>query len=176
MNERRCPHCQKLFYPSRCQQEQIVCSDPGCQRERRSNYRRNKIAADPNYREACRQSARQWRKQHPDYWKQYRQIHPAAVERKRLRQKSRDRKQHLKHLANNISASDLRPCPATAASYWRSMTVSIARLCRVIRNARTYASMPSTNITITPMLLSTSLLVPKLFIREAAGALMTDTP
>lgn len=113
MNERRCPHCQKLFYPSRCQQEQIVCSDPGCQRERRSNYRRSKLATDLNYREACRQSARQWRKEHPDYWKQYRQNHPAAVKRNRLQQKSRDRKQHLKHLANNISALDLRLCPAT---------------------------------------------------------------
>jgi hypothetical protein len=113
MNERRCPHCHKLFYPSRSHREQIVCSDPGCQQERRSNYRRKKITADPNYREACRQSARQWRKQHPDYWKQYRQAHPAAVERNRLQQKSRECKQHLKHLANNISASDLRPCPAT---------------------------------------------------------------
>jgi len=56
MNERRCPHCHKLFYPSRSHREQTVCSDPGCQQERRSNYRRKKITADPNYREACRQA------------------------------------------------------------------------------------------------------------------------
>jgi hypothetical protein len=113
MIERRCPHCHKLYCPSLCQPAQTVCCDPDCQQQRRSNYRRNKIATDANYREACRQSARQWRKQHPDYWKQYRQDHPAAVERNRQQQKARDCKRHLKHLANNIAASDLKSCPAT---------------------------------------------------------------
>src|SRR6185437_11116806 len=88
-----------------------------------STDRRKKITADPNYREACRQSARQWRKQHPNYWKQYRQTHPAAVERNRLQQKSRECKQHLKHLANNISAPtqvwalEAVPPPRSAAGY-----------------------------------------------------------
>src|SRR5271154_1831893 len=112
MIERRCPHCLKTFHPSKYQPAQTVCGDPGCQRQRRSTYRQTKLANDPNYREACRQSARQWRKQHPDYWLQYRQAHPSSAERNRQQQTSRDRKQHLQKLANNISASDLKPCPA----------------------------------------------------------------
>jgi len=113
MIERRCPYCLQTFSPSIYQPTQTVCSDPGCQRQRRSDYRRTKLADDPSYRESCRQSARQWRKQHPDYWKQYRQAHPSSVERNRQQQSTRDRKQHLKNLANNIAASDLKPCPAT---------------------------------------------------------------
>ena len=113
MIERRCPYCHQTFIASKCQPTQIVCCQAGCQRQRRSSYRRKKIAADPNYAEACRQSARQWRKEHPDYWKQYRHAHPSCVERNRQQQKSRDRKQHLKNLANNIPASDLKLCPAT---------------------------------------------------------------
>lgn len=112
MIERCCPYCRKTFPPSKCQPQQVVCSAAECQRQRSTSYRRQKLATDPNYREACRQSARQWRKQHPDYWKQYRQAHPASGARNRELQKSRDRKQHLQKLANNISASSLRPCPA----------------------------------------------------------------
>src|SRR5579864_4929696 len=113
MIERRCPYCHKSFIASKCQPSQTVCGQADCQRRRRSSYRRNKIAADQKYREACRQSARQWRKEHPDYWRQYRQAHPASVERNRQQQKSRDRKQRLTRLANNIPASDLKLCPAT---------------------------------------------------------------
>jgi hypothetical protein len=113
MIDRRCPYCHQTFTASKCQSAQIVCCQSGCQRQRRSGYRRKKIAADPKYAEACRQSARQWRKEHPDYWKQYRQAHPVSIERNRQQQKSRDRKQHLKNLANNIPASDLKLCPAT---------------------------------------------------------------
>jgi hypothetical protein len=113
MIERRCPHCDRLFYPLSCQQAQMVCCDPACQRQRGAQYRRKKLASDPHYGEACRESARQWRKQHPDYWKRYRENHPAAVERNRVQQKARDRKRHLTHLANNIPASELKPCPAT---------------------------------------------------------------
>jgi hypothetical protein len=113
MIEKRCPYCHKSFIASRCQPSQTVCGQVECQRRRRSNYRRKKVASDPKYREACRQSARQWRKEHPDYWKQYRHAHPESIERNRQQQKSRDCKQRLKTLANNIPASSLKLCPAT---------------------------------------------------------------
>lgn len=113
MSEQRCPYCGRAFSPSKCQPKQAVCSAPECQRRRCADYRHRKVTTDPNYREACRESAREWRKQHPDYWKQYRTAHPACVERNRDLQKCRDRKQRFKSLANNTPASSLRPCPAT---------------------------------------------------------------
>ena len=113
MPPRSCRYCQQSFQPSKCHPDQLVCSDSECQRQRRADYRRGKLTNDPAYAERCRESAREWRKQHPDYWTEYRQAHPVSVERNREQQSARDRKQHLKILANNTLASKLRPCPAT---------------------------------------------------------------
>src|SRR5580700_9293871 len=115
MGERRCRYCQKSFQPSKFQPRQAVCGEPVCQRKRRTEYHRQKIVADPEYREVCRDSLRKWRTHHPDYWKRYRTEHPQAVERNRQRQKLRDRRQHLRDLANNTSALDLKH---SAAGVW----------------------------------------------------------
>jgi hypothetical protein len=101
------------FQPSKYQPEQAVCSSPDCQRQRRADYHRNKVATDPEYAESCRESARKWRKLKPGYWKQYRDAHPDSAGRNRQQQTSRDRRQKLLRLANNTSASELSPCPAT---------------------------------------------------------------
>lgn len=112
MPPRTCPYCQHCFQPAECHPGQLVCSGPECQRQRRTHYRRAKFARDPAYAEKCRESARQWRKQHPDYWTQYRQAHPHSVTHNREQQTGRDCKRRLTNLANNTLASDLTPCPA----------------------------------------------------------------
>jgi hypothetical protein len=112
MVERRCRYCQQVFHCSKYQPKQAVCSRPECQRQRRAEYHRAKLASDSEYAESCLESARKWRQDHPDYWKQYRQSHPASTERNREQQRARDRKQRLINLANNASASDLKHCPA----------------------------------------------------------------
>jgi hypothetical protein len=115
MGERRCLYCQQIFQPSKFQRRQAVCSEADCQRRRRADYRRRKLAADPEYREVCRDSPRKWRSRNPDYWKQYRRKNPAAAERNRSQQQLRDRKRRLRNLANNISALDLKH---SAAEVW----------------------------------------------------------
>jgi hypothetical protein len=115
MGERRCRYCQQGFQPSKFQPRQTVCGEAGCQRKRRTDYHRDKIAADPEYREGCRDSPRKWRARHPGYWKQYREKRPEAVEHNRQQQKLRDRKRRLCHLANNTSALDLKH---SAAQVW----------------------------------------------------------
>jgi len=108
MGQRRCRYCQKLFQPSKFQPRQTVCAETDCQRRRRTDYHKEKIASDPEYREGCRDSPRKWRARNPDYWKQYRLKHPAGVEHNRRQQKLRDRKRKLCNLANNTSALDLK--------------------------------------------------------------------
>jgi hypothetical protein len=108
MNEKRCRYCQKSFQPSKFQRGQQVCSAPECQRQRRADYHRQKIATDSEYRQVCRDSPRKWRARNPVYWKQYRKSHPTAAERNRQQQKVRDRKRRLRHLANNTSARDIK--------------------------------------------------------------------
>lgn len=113
MVERRCRYCQQVFQPSRFQPSQSVCGSQSCQKQRRTDCHRDRIESDPEYAESCLESARKWRARHPGYWKQYRDSHPAGTVRNREQQRARDRKQRLIQLANNNSASELKPCPAT---------------------------------------------------------------
>lgn len=115
MVQRRCRYCEQDFQPSKYQPTQLVCSQPHCQRRRRADYHSQKIAADPEYRQVCRDSPQKWRSRNPDYWRRYREKHPDAVERNRQRQRVRDRKRRLGDLANNNSAFDLK---RSAAEIW----------------------------------------------------------
>ena len=80
MGERVCRYCQRSFQPSKFQPAQTACSDPDCQRRRRNDYHRRKVATDPVYRQVCQESAQQWRAEHPDYWAQLREHNPAPPE------------------------------------------------------------------------------------------------
>jgi hypothetical protein len=115
MVQRRCRFCDRLFQPSKFQPRQAVCSDLECQRRRRSESRRQKIAADPEYRQVCRDSSRKWRARNPDYWRQRRERNPASAARNRQQQRLRDHKRRLRRLANNHSAFDLK---GSAAQVW----------------------------------------------------------
>jgi len=115
MGERRCRYCEKTFQRSRYQPLQAVCSEGGCQKRRRSEYRQQKLKADEEYRQVCQDSSRKWRSRNPDYWKRYREAHPSSVTQNREKQKARDQKQRLLNLANNTSALDLKH---SAAEVW----------------------------------------------------------
>jgi len=58
---------------------QPVCGGAECQRKRRTEYHRSKIASDPEYRDGGRDSPRKWRSRNPDYWKRYRQQQTSAI-------------------------------------------------------------------------------------------------
>jgi hypothetical protein len=115
MRPRPCRYCQQLFQPSPYHPDQRVCGQSDCQRQRRRDYHRQKIDADPLYRQVCLESPRKWRQQHPGYWKEYRRTHPQAVERNRQRQRRRDQRRRLLNLANNNLALDLK---RSAAEVW----------------------------------------------------------
>lgn len=115
MGEPRCRYCQKSFRRSKFQPRQTVCSEVDCQRQRRTEYHKEKIASDPEYRQVCQDSSRKWRAANPGYWKQYREEHPASTHQNREQQKARDGKQRLCQLANNTSALDLKH---SAAQVW----------------------------------------------------------
>jgi hypothetical protein len=70
-----CPFCKESFTRSRFHPDQIVCSGPDCQRQRRAAYHRQKLQADPSYRDQCRDSQQQWREQQPEYMRTYRAEH-----------------------------------------------------------------------------------------------------
>jgi hypothetical protein len=115
MSDRRCRYCQQVFQPARCHPQQVVCSQPPCQRQRRRDYQRQKIASDPVYRQVSLDSSQKWRRAHPGYWKKYRQYHSEQAARNRQRQQRRDQKRRLVNLANNNLALDLK---CSAAEVW----------------------------------------------------------
>ena len=115
MDERRCRYCGKSFQPSKFQPGQLVCSAAACQRQRKKEYRKQKLESDAEYRQVCRDSARKWRSAHADYWRHYRQKKPESEDRNRERQHVRDQAERLRNLANNTSALDLK---RSAANIW----------------------------------------------------------
>ncbi len=73
IQSRRCPYCQSSFLPSAYCAQQSVCSRPECQRRRRSDYHRKKLATDTEYFQVVRDSQKQWWDEHPGYQKQHSQ-------------------------------------------------------------------------------------------------------
>jgi hypothetical protein len=65
--------------------------------------------------QVCLDSPQKWRSRNRDYWRRYREQHPAALERNRQQQHVRDQKRRLRDLANNNSVFDLKH---SAAGVW----------------------------------------------------------
>jgi hypothetical protein len=113
MNEKTCAYCKQKFRPSRFHPEQTVCVSSDCQRRRRSDYHRRKLASDPTYLEQCRHSQEKWRDENPDYMKKY-----LAKRRTPQRSSSYDsgvvkELQRLLDLARNNRIYDLKSSDAT---------------------------------------------------------------
>jgi hypothetical protein len=109
---RCCRFCQQVFEPSKFHSQQSVCGRAECQRQRRTEYHRRRIAADTEYAEGVRDSQRKWRESHPDYQKAYRQSHPTVVQRNRQLQQGRDAQRRVQFLVKNNLALDLKRCTA----------------------------------------------------------------
>jgi hypothetical protein len=105
---RCCRYCQQIFQPSIYRPQQSVCSEPECQRRRRSEDHRERIRKDSAYAGDVRASQKKWRQANPDYWKRYRDEHPDAAARNRQQQRRRDQKRRLLNLAKNNLALDLK--------------------------------------------------------------------
>ena len=112
---RRCPYCQSSFLPSVYRPQQSVCGRPECQRRRRSDYHRKKLATDPEYRQIVRDSQKQWWDEHPDDQRQRRQQNPKRVESNRQEQRRRDQRRRVEHLVRNSLALDLKQ---SASEVW----------------------------------------------------------
>jgi hypothetical protein len=96
----RCAHCRRRFTPNPRVKTQRFCGAKSCQQARKTQWQRQKMAADPDYQANQRDGQSAWRKRHRDYWRQYRQEHPAYRERNRLLQRRRDQKRRSNALAN----------------------------------------------------------------------------
>ena len=69
--------------------DQSYCAEPPCQRERRKLWQRMRRAEDPDYRENQARAQDAWLARNPDYWREYRRLHPEYTEQNRERQRAR---------------------------------------------------------------------------------------
>ena len=106
-----CPFCREFFTPSRYRPDQVVCSRPKCQRQRRTAYHRQRLNDDPSYRAQCRDSQQQWREQHPNYMRDYRKAHIRESAKIPSREASAELTRLLQRIKNNV-AVDLTACAA----------------------------------------------------------------
>lgn len=72
MRRKICIYCKREFRPSRYHPTQRACAESGCQRRRRTDYHRRKLAEDAAYREQCRDSQKKWLARNPEYMRDYR--------------------------------------------------------------------------------------------------------
>jgi hypothetical protein len=99
MNENRCRHCHTIILPNPRIKNQRYCNRPECQRARKALWQKHKMHQDPDYQADHRDAQKDWLKRNPGYFRTYRVGHPSYVETNRLKQKSRDQKRRLTHLA-----------------------------------------------------------------------------
>lgn len=73
MKTRPCQCCGAEFEPCPQVPNQLFCSKPECQRDRRRRWQQQKLKTDPAYQENQSHAQRAWLDRHPDYWRSYRQ-------------------------------------------------------------------------------------------------------
>jgi len=96
MPEKICVYCKNAFRPNFYHPEQRACSAVKCQRQRRADYHRRKLATDSVYREQCRHSQKKWWDNNPNYLKRYRERQLLEAGRETERARLSD---HLRRLA-----------------------------------------------------------------------------
>jgi len=109
---RRCAACGRLFELRPQHPNQSYCSAPACQRERRKLWQRERLAIDPDYQANQARAQAEWIKRHPDYWREYRELHPEYTERNRERQR--------RHAKDELADGSAKLAAATTAQLLES--------------------------------------------------------
>jgi hypothetical protein len=69
---------------------QSYCSKPECQRERKRQWRKQKLLDDSEYKEGQQDAQRKWREHKRDYCRKYRESQSDFVKNNRERQRERN--------------------------------------------------------------------------------------
>lgn len=102
MDDIPCLHCTKFFTPRN--KDQNYCSKPTCQRARRAAWQKNKMATDPEYKAGQQLSNEKWKRNTPQYWREYRERNPKKAERNRNLQRIRNKRR--KNKSEQVASSE----------------------------------------------------------------------
>ena len=112
MECKQCIACGQSFQPRPQSPQQTYCPLPECQRERRRRWLRDKLQADPDYRDNQARAQRAWMDRNPGYWHAYRASHPKYVERNRALQQERNAKATVAPIAKMDASTPANPLPS----------------------------------------------------------------
>lgn len=90
MEKRWCSACGQPFEPRPQSPRQAYCANDACQRARKRLWQLAKRSTDDDYRENQVVAQALWRRNHPEYWRQYREAHPEYTASNRSRQQERN--------------------------------------------------------------------------------------
>lgn len=121
MKKNICIHCQKEFIPNPRVKNQRYCNNKVCQRVRKTKWQSKKMGGDPDYRDNQKRAQREWQKQHPGYYKAYRESHPEYTERNRLLQNIRNTQRCKDGRVNLIAKMDtlIKPFYSRKGAYFK---------------------------------------------------------
>ena len=86
------PHCRRILNPDPRVKNQRYCGEKACQRARKRQWQKEKLAVDPDYKANQRDCQVEWHRRHQGYYGKYRQEHPRYRERNTLLQTCRNAK------------------------------------------------------------------------------------
>ena len=92
MEQILCVYCGDLFDSSPRHKNQVACKKEKCQKTKKADWQRHKMKIDPIYRDSQKISQKEWARDNPGYWKEYRKNNPEKAERNRILQAIRNRK------------------------------------------------------------------------------------
>ena len=102
-----CCYCGRDYVPDpRTAAFQKSCRRSACRQARQRHAYQSWWARNRDYDQPRRGNIRRWAKDYPDYWKRYRQTHPAYSERNRRRTRERLRAQRAMFAKQNAIRRD----------------------------------------------------------------------
>ncbi|WP_321960051.1 hypothetical protein [Paraburkholderia sp. J7] len=104
-----CAACGALFTPHARVPNQRYCSMKACQLARRRNWQRARMRADLDYRANQAKAQATWCARHPDYWRRYRETHPASRDRNCAMQRERNARRNATPVAKMDASPPFRP-------------------------------------------------------------------
>ena len=128
MKRRKCKHCGRSFVISARHPDQKHCTQKECQRARKNDWQRRKLASDEDYRNDQAACKTEWLKHNTGYWKQYRKKNPEYAQRNREKQRERNinrRQRSDGPIASSVAKMDAKNQQRTLISgYYKLIPVT----------------------------------------------------
>jgi hypothetical protein len=129
---RRCRHCRCYFEVCPKVKDHQYCGNPACQKARKRNWQKRKLAENEVYRRDQKDAQRLWLGKNPGYWKTYRSEHPGYTEKNRIGQRRRNALSAGKLKSGKIAKMDaIMPKTHALSGRYKLVPLSVSRIAKM---------------------------------------------